>query len=89
MIRPRPDMPGNYLLLVAAASPAAMARWDANSLWNAPYGSPAQPLDWAVGAVTGGPALRPGLDPSRNWVASGVFGADWRLDPRWIFTNPR
>jgi dienelactone hydrolase len=89
MIRPRPDMPGNYLLLVAAASPAAMARWDANSLFNAPYGSPAQPLDWAVGAVTGGPALRPGLDPSRNWVASGVFGADWRLDPRWVFTTPR
>ena len=89
MFRPRPDMPGTYLLLVAAASPAAMARWDANSLWNAPYGSPAQPLDWAVGAVTGGPALRPGLDPSRNWVASGVFGADWGLDPRWIFTRSR
>jgi dienelactone hydrolase len=85
MIRPRPDNPGNYVLLVAAASPAAMGRWDAYSLWHAPYGSPAQPLDWAVGAVTDGPSLRNWLDPSRGWVASGVFGADWRLDPRWTF----
>jgi poly(3-hydroxybutyrate) depolymerase len=86
MIRPAPETPGTYLLLVAAASPAAMARWDANSLWRAPYGSPAQPLDWAIGAVTG-PALRDGLDPSRGWVASGVFGADWGLDPRWTFAG--
>ena len=87
MIRPMPDTPGTYVLLVAAASPAAMARWDANSIWRAPNGWPAQPLDWAVGAVTGGPPLGDGLDPSRNWVASGVFGADWGLDPRWTFTG--
>jgi dienelactone hydrolase len=89
MIRPMPDAPNLYVLVVAAASPAAMARWDADSIWRAPYGSPAQPLDWAVGAVTGGPPLRDGLDPSRNWVASGVFGADWGLDPRWIFIPAR
>jgi hypothetical protein len=89
MIRPNPRAPGRYLLLIAAASPAAMARWDEYSLFNAAYGSPAQPLDWAVGAVTGGPAPRPGLDPSRGWVASGVFGADWGLDPRWTYLGRR
>jgi hypothetical protein len=85
MIQPSPLNPGLYVLTIAAASDAAMARWDAGSIWRAPYGSPAQPLDWAVGAMTGGPALRDGLDPSRRWTASGVFGADWRLDPRWTF----
>jgi hypothetical protein len=87
MIQPSPLNAGRYVLTIDAASDAAMARWDAESIWRAPYGSPAQPLDWAVGAVTGGPAPRPGLDPSRGWIASGVFGTDWRLDPRWTFTG--
>lgn len=86
LIRPSPRSPELYLLMIAAASPAAMARWDADSIWRAPYGSPAQPLDWAVGAVMGAP-LRDGLDPSRRWVGSGVFGADWGLDPRWVFAG--
>ncbi|HTU13538.1 MAG TPA: prolyl oligopeptidase family serine peptidase, partial [Allosphingosinicella sp.] len=87
MLRPSPFASGRYVLAIAAASPAAMARWDAYSLWNAPYGSPAQPLDWTVGAVADSPRVPLGLDPSRGWVASGVFGADWGLDPRWIFSG--
>lgn len=85
MLRPNPLNGALYVLEIAAASPAAMARWDADSIWRFAYGSPAQPFDWAVGAVTGGPAPRAGLDPSRNWVAAGVFDAGWRLDPRWTY----
>lgn len=89
MIQPSPLNAGLYVLTVAAASDAAMARWDAYSIWRAPYGSPAQPLDWAVGATMDGPQVRAGLDPSRHWIASGVFEADWRLDPGATFTAAR
>jgi len=87
LLQPNPLNVTLYLLTVDAASPGAMARWDEYSLWNAPYGSPAQPLDWAVGAVTDGPRFPLGLDPSRGWVASGTFGADWGLAPAATFTR--